>query len=410
MSSLEPKVNAERIAADIEAIAGFSESDQSIGHDRPTFSPSWAAARDYVIEQAAQAGAEHRIDPSGNVHIRNPQHAGEQVWLSGSHVDSVPSGGRYDGVMGVVVPLEILRAHPELPVELIIFAEEEGTTFGVGMLGSRGWSGDLNADDLAALHNRDGANYLEAGAPFGVAGDQIAGALINPSGYIGLVEVHAEQGRSLWDAGKRVAAVRLINGRRQYGITVTGEENHAGSTAMPGRRDALAGAARMVVALEALAHELGRGAVITVGSLAVQPDAVNVIAGSVEFTIDFRAPEQGILESGNTEIGSRLRGIADERGLGITIDVSEEIAPMPLSDSVCTLLTSAAASIGEPIETVTSGALHDAAILAPLLPTAMIFVASRDGISHNPDEFSRVDDIALAARILVRAIADSVDQ
>ncbi len=133
-------INASRIAADIEAIASWSEVPPSIGYSRPTFSPEWVAARDYVIEQAIAAGCHFRIDASGNVHLRPRARSwDEPLWLSGSHIDSVPTGGKYDGVVGVVAPLEVLRAVPNAALELIIFAEEEGTTFNLGMLGSRAW-------------------------------------------------------------------------------------------------------------------------------------------------------------------------------------------------------------------------------------------------------------------------------
>lgn len=405
MSSLGHEPSPDRIAADIEAIASFSETDPAIGYSRPTFSAPWAAARGYVVREAEKVGAVSSIDPAGNVHIRRPEHAdASSVWLSGSHVDSVPSGGRYDGVMGVVIPLEILRVYPELPLELVIFAEEEGTTFGLGMLGSRSWVGELRSADLAQVKNKGGLSYLEAGAPYGVDPAAIDRWRIDPSRYRGLVEVHAEQGRSLWDSGGRVAAVRLINGRRQYEVDVQGQENHAGSTAMPGRRDALAGAAEMVGAVESLAGELGGSTVLTVGSLHVEPNAVNVIPGRSKFTIDFRAPEAEILSRGDRLIGERIAAIAKRRSLTQTLRESERIEPMPLDDTIVEALRDAARSIDAPIEAVTSGALHDAAILAPLVPTAMLFVASRDGISHNPEEFSRTEDIALAARILACAI------
>ena len=163
------KVEGHRLARDIEEIAAFTEVDPQIGFSRPTFSPSWRRARDYVAEEAQRAGCAVRIDAAGNLHAR-PSALGwrEKAWLCGSHVDSVPTGGRFDGVTGVVVALEVLRAAPDAPMELIVFAEEEGTTFNLGMLGSRAWAGRSSADQLRTLRNREGMDYLAAGAAHGV--------------------------------------------------------------------------------------------------------------------------------------------------------------------------------------------------------------------------------------------------
>ncbi len=412
--------SAERIHADIEAIARFSESPPDVGHSRPTFSSSWREARDYVISRAASAGAEHVVDAAGNVHIRHKDVGWDRpVWLSGSHIDSVPSGGKYDGVMGIVVPLEIVRSNPALPLEIVIFAEEEGTTFGLGMLGSRAWTGAIGVETLSTVKNRHGSTYLEAGVDHGVQEHLLqptppieAGTgwtqRFDASRYVGFVEIHAEQGLHLWDTERSIAAVNRINGRRQFDLALTGQANHAGSTGMEGRRDALAGAAEIIAILEDMGRRFARElpfTVLTVGSITAAPNAVNVIAGEVRLTIDFRAREESMLERGETEIRRFVHLAAEKRRLAISISRSERIAPAPLDEHICNALRTSAVEIGEEMPTVASGALHDAAILAPHLPTAMVFVASRDGISHNPAEFSRPEDIALAARVLARTIA-----
>lgn len=420
----------ERIVADIEAIAGFSESPPEVGYSRPTFSPPWREARDYIIAQAAAAGAEHVVDAAGNVHIRHRDVGwNRRVWLSGSHIDSVPSGGKYDGVMGIVVPLEILRSNPALPLEIVIFAEEEGTTFGLGMLGSRAWTGAIGVETLSTIKNRHASTYLEAGADHGVEEPLLRSAppadtppdapgqratemgwrqRLDASRYVGFVEVHAEQGLHLWDTGRPIAAVNRINGRRQFDLTLAGQANHAGSTGMAGRRDALAGAAQLITALEELGRRLAQElsfTVLTVGSVTVSPNAVNVIAGTVRLTIDFRAREEAMLERGEAEIRRLAAAIAGERRLTVSLTRSEKIAPAPLDEGICDALRRSADEAGAEMPIASSGALHDAAVLAPHLPTAMVFVASRDGISHNPAEFSRSEDIALAARVLARTIA-----
>ncbi|MEM6332041.1 MAG: 2-oxo-4-hydroxy-4-carboxy-5-ureidoimidazoline decarboxylase [Planctomycetota bacterium] len=403
-------IDADRIAADVAAIARCTATPGA-GATRPTMSPAWADARAYFIGQAEACGAEVRVDAAGNVHAR-PAALGweEPAWLVGSHLDSVPHGGDYDGVIGVVLGLELLRSARDegidrLAVEAAVFAEEEGPEFGLGMIGTRAWVGALGAAELSDLRNSDGLSYSQAGAEYGVRADALAADRLDPSRYLGLVELHIEQGPGLWRRGQRVGVVRSIAGRRQYRVTVGGEANHAGATAMPDRRDALAAAAAMVVELESLASEIDQDAVVTVGRLVADPNAVNVIAGRVVFTIDFRAPHDAALTRGDASIRQRLTDIGARRSVDVAIEQTEAIAAQPMSGRLVEALSQEAARCGvDDCPVMVSGALHDAAVLAPVMPTAMAFVASRDGVSHNPDEFSRIEDVAHAAEIVERLV------
>ncbi len=403
-------VDANRIARDIEAIAAFSECDPAAGYSRPTFSRSWRGARDYVIRQAEAAGCEARVDAAGNVHARSARRGWDApAWLCGSHIDSVPTGGRYDGVVGVVTALEVLRCAPRAPVELVVFAEEEGTTFSIGMLGSKAWAGAIDPAELGRLRNAEGRDYLSAGAEHGVDPGCLSRERLSQRKYRGLIEVHVEQGPGLWKKGDPVAVVTGIDGRRQYACLLTGVANHAGSTGMGDRRDALAGAAQAVSVLESLGRELEQKAdctVMTVGRLEVFPNAVNVIPGRVRFGIDFRSSSDEVLRGGDERLRAELLSIASERGLEVDIACTEQLPVVPMDARVCRMLREAAARLGLRLPEAKSGALHDTAILAPLVPSAMLFVASRDGISHNPAEFSRIEDIALAARVLVEALQE----
>ncbi len=343
-----------------------------------------------MIAQAEAAGCRHRVDAAGNVFIR-PKSIGldERVWLSGSHLDSVPSGGKYDGVMGVVVPLEVLRGGP-VPLELVCWAEEEGTTFGLGMIGSRLAVGAATVESIAGFRNRDGQTFAQAGRPHGVRPEALGGFEI--ATYHGLVEVHAEQGPALWEAGVPVAVVTAVAGRKQFTVTLTGQPNHAGSTPMAYRHDALVAAADVVVGVRRIATDLGGGTVATVGRLDVEPNAINVIPGRVRLTVDLRSPDPAKLAEGHARL-------VDLVGAGECV-TTEDQPVRPMDAGLCGRLDKL---VGH---TTTSGALHDAAILAPLLPTAMLFVASRDGISHNPAEFSRIEDIAAAADVLDRLVRE----
>ena len=384
-------IDAIRIAADLDAIAAFSESPPSVGHSRPTFSDPWRRAMEYVVAQAAAAGCKHRTDAAGNLFVRQASLDWDApVWLSGSHLDSVPTGGKFDGVTGVVVPLEILRGGP-VPLELVVWAEEEGTTFGLGMIGSRLATGAESAESLEPFRNRHGQTYAEAGQPFGVRPDDVEPFAADA--YHGLVEVHAEQGPAMWETGVGVAVVTAIAGRKQFKVMLTGQPNHAGSTPMSYRRDALVAAAGVVLGVQQIATSLGGGTVATVGRLDVEPNAINVIPGTVRLTVDLRSPDPTKLADGHARLDKLVAN------LGGTCVATEDQPVMPMHAGLCAKLSKLAGG-----RTTTSGALHDAAILAPLLPTAMLFVASRDGISHNPAEFSRIEDIAAAATVLDRLV------
>ncbi len=404
-------IDSKRISRDIEAIAGFSEVPSTVGYSRPTFTKAWANARDYVITEAEKIGCGVRIDAAANVHLR-PKSLPEdkKVWLSGSHIDSVPTGGKFDGVMGIVSPLEVLRVHPNAPLELILFAEEEGSTFNLGMLGSRAWAGTLSGDEMGKLKNKAGVDPLTAGKPYGLNPAKLVSDRLDPARYLGLIEIHAEQGLSMWKNDIRVAVVTAINGRRQYSVTLKGQPNHAGSTKMADRADALTCAAEIIVDLEDLARgldeELGH-TVITVGQLLIKPNAINVIPGEVTLTIDFRARTAAMLEKGHSRIENVIAEAVGRRNITATVRQTESLPAEPMDAAICERLRRAATKLGVTnFPDVASGALHDSAILAPLLPTAMLFVASEDGISHNPAEFSRIEDIALATQILAETVTE----
>ena len=317
-----------------------------------------------------------------------------------------PTGGKFDGVIGIVCPLEVLRsAHAAgkvLPLELMIFAEEEGTTFGIGMIGSRLWTGDATAETINSFRNADCSDFFQAGESHGVRAGQLLADRFNASFYRGLVEIHIEQGPSMWERGSPIEIVATIAGRMQFVVELDGTPNHAGSTPMNYRRDALVAAANYILAVEKLAKELGDGTVATVGRIVCEPNAINVIPGFVRFTIDLRGPSTEVLKAGHEAL--KKINAQHVEGSNARLVITEDQPTVKLSDWVIGGLHRAA--LGE-LDITISGALHDAAIIAPLLPTAMLFVASKDGISHNPAEFSRIEDIAAAASVLEKLVADS---
>ncbi|MEM6562337.1 MAG: 2-oxo-4-hydroxy-4-carboxy-5-ureidoimidazoline decarboxylase, partial [Planctomycetota bacterium] len=387
-------IQTDRLRRDIETIAAITQTPGA-GATRPTFSKEWGSAVAYVAAEAEKLGCHVRRDSAGNLFARcGKLDPDEPAWLVGSHLDTVPHGGDFDGVAGVVTALELLRAAADddtaVPVELVVFAEEEGPTFGMGMLGSRTLVGELTADNLCLYRNAAGETYVDACRPY-------AGNAAKLDKHLGLIELHIEQGPGMWRRDERVAVVESIAGRRQYTVGIEGEANHAGATAMTDRRDALCAAAEMTLALETLAPELSPQAVLTVGRIEVKPNAVNVIPDRVTFTIDFRAPTDELMETGESQLRQRIADIAASRRVSVAIAETEAIPARPMHSALVEQLAAG-------LPRVMSGALHDAAVLAPHVPTVMLFVPSRDGISHNPAEFSRVEDIAEAAAVVEQAV------
>lgn len=403
-------IQVDRIAADIRAIAACTHTPGN-GATRPTFSTEWARARDYVIAEGNKIGCETRIDAAGNVFMKPARLRAEDLppirtWLCGSHIDTVPNGGDYDGVAGIVVALELLRsAHEEnilLPLELVIFAEEEGPTFGLGMLGSRALVGELDAQKLGELKNKEGQTYLEAGAPYGVKPEEIAASRLMPERHHGLIELHIEQGPAMWEEQRSLSIVNAIAGRLQYKAKFIGQPNHAGSTPMNYRRDALVAAARVIVGIERMAIQYGSPTVATVGRIDCEPNAINVIPGIVRFTVDVRSADAVVLNRFHDELNQL---VIETGATECNFFNTEDQPPVPMSSRLVEALSRAAETAGKPNTSPSvSGALHDSAVLAPHLPTVMLFVPSKGGISHNPAEFSRVEDIAEGAKVIEQLV------
>ena len=321
-------VSVDRIRSDIEAIARCTETPGA-GATRPTFSPAWGAARAYVVAQAEAAGCEVRTDAAGNVHARPTALGGWDVpaWLVGSHIDTVPHGGDYDGVAGVVVGLELLRSAREDGVDGAAgrtdrLCRGRGTDVRAGDDRQPGVGGGAAGRATGRAAKRGGADVLGSRPSRMAWTRRPAGRRPNPSASAisGFVEVHIEQGPGMWRRDERLAVVRAIAGRRQYRVTLTGEANHAGATAMGDRRDALVGAAEIVVKLETLARELSRDAVATVGRLSVEPNAVNVIPATGRIHDRLSCVERRGLWNVATWTSSDRPSVANRRGLAARAD------------------------------------------------------------------------------------------
>jgi len=395
----------ERHIAELSAIGGKGTAVTRLGLSREE-----QLARTLVGDWLAARGARVRRDPAANLWARFDSAGSEgrsPSILLGSHLDSVPEGGRFDGALGVLCAIEAVESLMDLqaplrrPVEVVAWADEEGARFGVGLFGSAAAFGRL-APGIAERKDRDGVSIGDALRSLGETGDP-ALARREPKDFAAYLELHIEQGPRLADAGRALGVVSDIVGIYHARVTLRGRADHAGATIMSARADTLAGAAEIVLAVEriARAHPDGVG---TVGEIAVRPGAKNVVPGECVFSLDLRAAR------GHEELVRRVLAeverIAHARGLQASVDEMARVEVTPLDRGITLLLRRAVKDVGVEADLFVSGAGHDAqnAQLSGV-PTGMIFVRSSGG-SHTPREFASLDDSALGARALAIALRE----
>jgi allantoate deiminase len=392
------------LLARLEALAAFTDEPGRL--TRLYLSPAHKAAALQVQEWMGEAGMAARIDAIGNVVGRyEAETPGAPALLLGSHIDTVRDAGRYDGNLGVLAAIqavaELHRAGARLPfaVEVLAFGDEEGVRFPTALSGSRAIAGTL---DPAALDARDaeGTSVREALRRFGCDPFRIPDLPRRPEAVLGYVELHIEQGPVLEAQGLPLGVVTAINGASRFKVEVTGEAGHAGTVPMALRRDALAGAAEMVLAIERRAAG-EPDLVATVGLIEVPGGAVNVIPGSVRFTIDIRAPHDAARAAAIAWLEREIEAIALGRRLGAVMTRSHDAAACPCDPGLIAQLEAAVARAGVRPCRLPSGAGHDAMAVAFLCPIGMLFLRCRGGISHNPAEAITAEDADLAVRVLV---------
>ncbi|MBP7692140.1 MAG: Zn-dependent hydrolase [Anaerolineales bacterium] len=403
---MPPTINSDRFKDDFDALARFGATGDG-GVDRPCWSPAHLEAQQWWRERAAAAGLETHIDGAGNVSAVRRGRPGGRTLILGSHTDSVPRGGRFDGALGVLAALEAARVIQEAGLDLLVdvevldFADEEGTL--VGLLGSKACAGTLRPEELRAP--RGGRAALEAGmARAGVTEAGILAARRDPATLAGYLELHIEQGPNLMRHALAVGVVQGIVGIRSYRLTYHGQANHAGTTPMDQRADAALGAAAFTLTARELVLRDFPGCTVNVGQMRFAPGAFNIIPGAAELALEFRAPDLDKLD----ELQAALTGLAEVVGrqFGLTLQAEAlggACAPAPMGARARAAITAAAESLALKHTPLFSGAGHDAMSLAPLTEAGMIFVPSRAGISHSPLEFTAWDDCVNGANVLLRA-------
>jgi hydantoinase/carbamoylase family amidase len=374
---------------------------------RLAWTPALRDAYEWLAGRCEELGLDVEVDAAGNLVARWDAAAGPAV-VVGSHIDTVPRGGRYDGALGVVGGLHAIRllkergVEPRRPVWLVAFMDEENARFGTALFGSRSFAGE-DTSGLGDRADRDGMTLADAMRTWDrdIAASSSAARIADVAGYL---ELHVEQGPRLEAQGIEIGVVTSIVGLVGYGARVVGETNHAGTTPMDMRRDALAGAARMVLALRDAARARP-GATANVGVISAAPGSSNVVPGVAEFTIDLRAPSAGEVAALDREAREALERIAGEEGLALHLEERYRIAPAPMDPHLVDVVERAAREEEATFVRMPSGAGHDAMVMARHVPTAMLFVPSRRGVSHSPDEYTSPEHCELGARVLARAIA-----
>jgi len=403
-------IQIDRIARDLDIINSFTATPGR-GITRFSFSEPYMQARAYVSEELKKVGAAVSTTAGGNLCGRlEGSIRGYPPVMTGSHLDSVLQGGRYDGAAGVVAGLEVARVMAEEktphrhPIDVVVFAEEEGSRFGSVMIGSRAWIGRLTSDDLHRVKDSDGISYAAAMENAGLhPGDE---SLLKPGMVKAMIELHIEQSLVLESKGLSIGVVEGINGIKQFLVTLTGVSNHAGATPMGLRHDALQGAVRAIAAVEEIAmREMGGQTVATVGMLTCEPGQANVIPGRVQFTVDVRDLDSERIDQAAQRILSVIQTICRARGLAFDIKPRSDTPPVRLSTGLVRLIEETAQQKQIHTLRMASGALHDSSILPEVTEVGMIFVPSKAGRSHCPEEETDLVDIGTGAELLLGAVA-----
>jgi len=405
------RVDADRLLRRLEALAQIGAIEGG-GCCRLALSDEDKAGRDRVVSWMRELGLEVAVDAIGNIFGLRRGLRDVAPVMTGSHIDTVRTGGRYDGNLGVLGGLEVVQTlndagfATQRPLVVAVFTDEEGARFAPDMLGSLVYVGGLDLQAALDTVSIDGERLGDELARIGYDGSAPLG-LHRPHAY---VELHIEQGPVLDEEGITIGAVENLQGISWQEVTITGQSNHAGTTPMRLRRDAGYCAAAIGVFLRQLASELGANQVCTMGKVDLHPNLINVIAARARLSVDLRNTEELLLQEAERRLARFLEELA--RAESVTIDTRRlaRFEPVQFDDDVARMIESHAARLGCSHRRMTSGAGHDAQMLARICPASMVFVPSVKGISHNPAEHTAPADLAAGANVLLHALMELASQ
>ncbi len=405
MTRANLSINSDRLWATILETAEIGGTPKG-GVCRLALTEEDRRVRDWFAAACREAGLELAVDSMGSMFATRPGRDMTKAPVAiGSHLDTQPTGGKFDGILGVLAGLEIARTLNEADIEtdaplmVVNWTNEEGARFAPGMIASGVYSGEVDMAFALGRPDRDGVRFGDALEAIGYRGTEPVGE----RRFSAMLELHIEQGPILEADGKTIGIVTAGKGSVWADGRVLGKDSHAGSTPMPMRRDALTAFSEFALAVERIAREHGPDGVGTIGVAEALPASRNTIPGEMRFTLEYRHPERAMLDSMDRAIASAASAVASARGVSIGIDRIWRKDPVSFDPRICRAVEAAAAELGLPARTITSGAGHDAFFAATVAPTAMIFVPCKDGVSHNEEESATQADCAAGANVLLRA-------
>ncbi|MCM3701935.1 Zn-dependent hydrolase [Paenibacillus macerans] len=409
----ELRIDAARLSRKLGVLAEFGLNAGG-GIDRTTFTPAELAAREWLVRELKALSLAVRVDPAANIWARRE---GEELSLPaiafGSHIDAVPNGGKYDGALGVLIACEIMAVLRERgvatrhPLELVSFSAEEPNPFGLSTFGSRAATGKLKQRQLAGVADAAGLLLTDALRRAGGDPGRFDEAARRPGELSAFLEVHIEQGKRLISRNIPVGIVTAITGIYREEVTVTGEANHAGTTLMEDRKDALTAASEIVLALEETCRRHPAKEVVgTVGKLSVRPNAANIIPAEVSFIAEFRGKTREEIREAVAEWQQSIGKVEQTRKVTVSRNVLLDQDPAPMDEIIIDSGRKWSAALGYPYELLGSMAGHDATHMASITRSGMLFVPSIGGKSHCPEEESRIEDIEKTANVLLRMILE----
>jgi len=408
MPSQNLQIDGQRLWDDLMATAQIGATKKG-GICRLTLTDLDRQVRDWFKAQCEGLGCTVTVDDVGTMFARRPgKNAALPPIAMGSHLDTQPTGGKFDGTLGVLAALEALRTlhragyETNAPVEVVNWTNEEGARFAPPMLASGVFAGVFTTDYAYSRTDRDGKNFGDELARIGYRGAEKAGA----HKLSALFELHIEQGPILEAENRMIGIVQGVQGMRWYEVTVTGQEAHTGATPMPLRKNALLGAARLVDRIDAIAREHPPDAVGTVGLLENRPNSRNVVPGEVFFSVDFRHPDEAVLDAMETKLRTALGAILQPLGLSYSETRIWDSPAVKFAPDLIDCVRLGAEKAGLPARDMISGAGHDAAYVARVAPTTMIFVPCLGGISHNEAEWTDQAQCAAGAQVLLNAVLE----
>ncbi|MEH7392501.1 allantoate deiminase [Bacillus sp. JJ1503] len=383
--------------------------DPKGGVTRLLYTKEWIEAQNALEMQLQEDGLTTRFDEVGNLfgRLEGSKYKDETI-LTGSHVDTVKNAGKLDGAYGILAGILAIRylketyGQPLRNLEVVSFAEEEGSRFPYAFWGSKNLVGIAKKEDVENISDFNGVPFVDAMREAGFNFREESKAF--RTDLKGFIEIHIEQGNVLENEGKSVGVVHSIVGQRRFTIDVTGVANHAGTTPMGYRKDAVFAASQMIQDVINKAIEYGDPLVATVGKIEVKPNIVNVVPGGALFTLDVRHTEKEVLVKFTDELTSIINRIANESGVEVKIDMWMDEDPIPMDQLIVEAIEKQTKENGLNYKMMHSGAGHDSQIIAPIVPTAMIFVPSRNGISHNPLEYTSPEELATGVKALINSL------